>query len=84
MKEVQYWEDRYDKSVTTLVRETLTIMESVIPQESQRQAVRRLLRRTIYDITDDLKSDLVETFGSISAAEKETFAFPTEGDLKNG
>tara|TARA_Y100000310_G_scaffold320644_1_gene377296 strand:+ start:5137 stop:5370 length:234 start_codon:yes stop_codon:yes gene_type:complete len=77
VKETQYWDDRYDKAVTTLVRETLTIMESVISQDSQRLAVRRLLRRTIYDITDRLKEDLTTTFEA--TAETETFAFP-EGE----
>ena len=59
-------------------------MESVLPQESQRLAVRRLIRRTIYDITDDLKTELITAFGNMSTAEKETFAFPSEGELKNG
>ena len=53
------WEEVYDKSVGTLVRECLTILEGLISEDSQRQAIRLLLRRAIYSSTDKLKDDLV-------------------------
>jgi len=53
------WEEVYDKSVETLVRECLTILEGLISEDSQRQAIRLLLRRAIYSSTDKLKDDLV-------------------------
>ena len=52
------WEEVYDKSVGTLVRECLTILEGLISDEQQRQAIRLLLRRAIYTSTDKLKDDL--------------------------
>jgi len=53
------WEEVYDKSVGTLVRECLTILEGLISNEQQRQAIRLLLRKAIYTSTDKLKEDLV-------------------------
>jgi hypothetical protein len=73
------WEDRYDLSVKALVREILTILESVIVVDSQRQALRRIMRKTIYQITDDLKEDIVSEVGPIkptSVADKQQFTFP--------
>ena len=52
------WEEVYDKSVGTLGRECLTILEGLISDEPQRQAIRLLLRRAIYSSTDRLKDDL--------------------------
>ena len=54
------WEEVYDKRVGTLVRECLTILEGLISDEQQRQAIRLLLRRAIYTSTDKLKDDLVK------------------------
>ena len=73
------WEDRYDLSVKALVREILTILESVIVVDSQRQALRRIMRKTIYQITDDLKEDIVLEGGPIkptAVADKQQFTFP--------
>jgi len=54
------WEEIYNKGISTLVREVLTIIEGTTPDQSQRQALRQILRRTIYTVTDRLKDDLVE------------------------
>ena len=73
------WEEKYDTSVKALVRETLTIMEGVISVETQRIALRRLLRKTIYGITDGLKEDITNEVGPIKpvgVADKQEFQFP--------
>ena len=73
------WEDRYDTSVKALVREILTILESVIVVDSQRLALRRIMRKTIYQITDDLKEDIISEVGPIrptSVADNQQFTFP--------
>lgn len=73
------WEEKYDTSVKALVRETLTIMEGVVAVETQRIALRRLLRKTIYSITDNLKEDIITEVGPIKpvgVADKQEFQFP--------
>ena len=52
------WESRYDKAVSSLVRESLTISEGFFLESLQRAALRRLLRKSIYGIMDGLKEDL--------------------------
>ena len=77
------WENRYDTAVKTLVRETLTILESVIVVDSQRQALRRLIRKNIYNITDNLKEDIISDVGPIKpsgVADKQRFEFPKGED----
>ena len=56
------WAEQYDKAVSAIVRETLTILEGFYLESGQRFAIRRLLRKSIYGITDRLKQDLVEEF----------------------
>ena len=56
------WTEHYDKAISAIVRETLTILEGFYLESSQRFAIRRLLRKSIYGITDRLKQDLVEEF----------------------
>ena len=73
------WEDKYDTSIKALVRETLTIMEGVIVADTQRAALRRMLRKTIYSITADLKEDILKEVGPIKpekVAEIQGFEFP--------
>jgi len=53
------WEDSYDKGISTLVREVLTVIEGTISEEGQRRALRQIIRRTIYNITDKIKDDMV-------------------------
>ena len=80
------WEDSYDKSVAAIVRETLTIVESVIPIVAQQKAIRRLVRKSIYGITDNLRTDLMNEFGRqdgsrpIGIAPKKEFQFPKGDD----
>lgn len=73
------WENRYDVAVKALVRETLTILESVVVVDSQRLALRRLIRKNIYSITDGLKEDIISEVGPIKptrVADKQQFNFP--------
>ena len=53
------WEEVYDKGISTLVREVLTIIEGTISVESQRKALRQIIRRTIYGVTDGMKENMV-------------------------
>jgi len=56
------WDAKYDKAVSAIVRETLTIVEGFYVDSGQRNALRRLIRKSIYGITDNLKRDLVDEF----------------------
>jgi len=56
------WEGKYDKAVSSLVRETLTISEGFFLEAPQRVALRRLFRKSIYGIMDGLKEDLQSEF----------------------
>jgi hypothetical protein len=58
------WTEHYDKAISAIVRETLTILEGFYLESSQRFAIRRLLRKSIYGITDRLKQDLTEEFNT--------------------
>ena len=58
------WTEHYDKAISAIVRGTLTILEGFYLESSQRFAIRRLLRKSIYGITDRLKQDLVEEFNT--------------------
>ena len=68
------WEERYNKGISTLVREILTIIESMTSDASQRQALRQIIRRTIYNVTDNLKDDLVATTGL--EKKQESYRYP--------
>ena len=39
------WTEHYDKAISAIVRETLTILEGFYLESSQRFAIRRLLRK---------------------------------------
>ena len=67
------WEESYDKGISTLVREVLTVIEGTIPDPSQRKALRQIIRRTIYGITDTLKDDMVN---SGLQRRKESYRYP--------
>ena len=58
------WDAKYDKAVSAIVRETLTIVEGFYVEQSQRFALRRLIRKSIYGITDNLKKELVDEFNT--------------------
>jgi len=73
------WEERFDLSVKALVREILTVLESVIVVDTQRQALRRIMRKTIYGITDNLKNEIISEVGPVrpaAVADKQEFTFP--------
>ena len=46
MQEVT-WSDKYDKSVSAVVREVLTILEGFFLESEQRTALRKLIRKSI-------------------------------------
>ena len=56
------WDAKYDKAVSAIVRETLTIVEGFYVDMGQRNALRRLIRKSIYGITDTLKRELINEF----------------------
>ena len=58
------WDAKYDKAVSAIVRETLTIVEGFYVDVGQRNALRRLIRKSIYGITDNLKKELVDEFNT--------------------
>ena len=62
MDDENTWDAKYDKAVSAIVRETLTIVEGFYVDAGQRNALRRLIRKSIYGITDNLKKELVEEF----------------------
>jgi len=62
MDDENTWDAKYDKAVSAIVRETLTIVEGFYVDTGQRNVLRRLIRKSIYGITDNLKRDLVDEF----------------------
>lgn len=62
MDSEERWDSKYDKAVSSIVRETLTIVEGFYVDAGQRNALRRLIRKSIYGITDNLKKELVDEF----------------------
>ena len=62
MDDENTWDAKYDKAVSAIVRGTLTIVEGFYVDTGQRNALRRLIRKSIYGITDNLKRDLVDEF----------------------
>ncbi|MAH51754.1 hypothetical protein CMI37_38410 [Candidatus Pacearchaeota archaeon] len=64
MDSAENWDSKYDKAVSAIVRETLTIVEGFYVDAGQRNALRRLIRKSIYGITDNLKKDLVDEFNT--------------------
>jgi len=64
MDSAENWDSKYDKAVSSIVRETLTIVEGFYVDAGQRNALRRLIRKSIYGITDTLKKELVDEFNA--------------------
>ena len=64
MDSAENWDSKYDKAVSSIVRETLTIVEGFYVDAGQRNALRRLIRKSIYGITDTLKKELVDEFNT--------------------
>ena len=64
MDSAENWDSKYDKAVSAIVRETLTIVEGFYVDVGQRNALRRLIRKSIYGITDNLKKELVDEFNT--------------------
>ena len=64
MDSAENWDSKYDKAVSAIVRETLTIVEGFYVDAGQRNALRRLIRKSIYGITDNLKKELVDEFNT--------------------
>jgi hypothetical protein len=51
----------------------MVILEGLVPDDKQRAPLRQLMRRTIYNATDGLKSDLVNMG---LARKQENYNFP--------
>ena len=64
MDSAENWDSKYDKAVSAIIRETLTIVEGFYIDAGQRNALRRLIRKSIYGITDNLKKELVDEFNT--------------------
>ena len=64
MDSAENWDSKYDKAVSAIVRETLTIVEGFYVDAGQRNALRRLIRKSIYNITDNLNKELVDEFNA--------------------
>lgn len=62
MDDENSWDAKYDRAISAIVRETLTIVEGFYVEAGQRSALRRLIRKSIYGITDNLKRDLSSEF----------------------
>lgn len=59
------WVEKYERAISSVVRDTLTILEGFYLESAQRNALRRLIRKSIYGITDKLKEDLEEEFSKV-------------------
>ena len=59
------WVEKYERAVSSVVRDTLTILEGFYLESAQRNALRRLIRKSIYSITDKLKEDIEEEFSKV-------------------
>ena len=57
------WHTSYDRTVSNLVREMLNITDALLSDESQRKAAGKLVKRSIYDEMDYLRTFLVNRVG---------------------
>ena len=57
------WHERYDRTVSNLVREMLNITDALLSEENQRRAAGKLVKKSIYDEMDYLRTYLVERTG---------------------
>ena len=57
------WHERYDRTVSNLVREMLNITDALLTEENQRRAAGKLVKKSIYDEMDYLRTYLVEKVG---------------------
>ena len=55
--------DRLDRAISSMVRDTLTVVDGVFSDPEQRGAVKRLIKKAIYNSMDSFRDDLVEVFG---------------------
>ena len=46
------WHERYDRTVSSLVREMLNVTDALLVDENQRRAAGKLVKRAIYDEMD--------------------------------
>ena len=77
------WHERYDRTVSNLVREMLNVSDALLLDENQRRAAGKLVKRAIYDEMDYLRKFLVEGAGlpptkgganhNVRAYERETY-----------
>jgi hypothetical protein len=56
------WNQSFDKCISALIRSTLTIVEASYDDAEQRDAVKTLMRRAIYNEMDYLRDILVKDY----------------------
>jgi hypothetical protein len=57
------WHMRYDRTVSSLVREMLNVTDALLVDENQRKAAGKLVKKAIYDEMDYLRNYLVKDIG---------------------
>ena len=61
--------NRLDRAISGMVRDTLTVVDGIFSDPEQRTAVKRLIKRAIYNSMDDFRKSLEDDFGLPSRAE---------------
>lgn len=57
------WQQDFDTAISGIVRDTMPIIEGCIPNFKQCDAVRRLIKKALYNHMDNLRVALVEKWG---------------------
>lgn len=57
------WHSRLDRAISSLVRDTLTVVEGSFSDAVQRDAAKQLIKRAIYNSMDALRDDFIRDFG---------------------
>ena len=57
------WHMKFDRTVSSLVREMLNVTDALLSDESQRKAAGKLVKKAIYDEMDYLRGYLVNRAG---------------------
>ena len=57
------WHVRYDRAISSMIRDTLTIVEGCFSDTIQRDAIKHLMKKAIYHNMDALRNDFIENFG---------------------
>ena len=66
------WNDRMDRTVSSLLRDILTVVDGAFSEETQRDAVKHQMKRAIYNSMDGLRDTLVREYDLPAPPSKET------------